>query len=281
MIVIAGGTAVLAWWITQLDLGVQRVTPQAASDGNDLGSEVASTGIGEDAPAEAAFEEPESLESTLVEALERSDADEPSAIVLLPGTSLEMSATRWDDPFHQDAWLSDGWDFAPDAMQTLGMIDASAIFRRAFRRVVVECALQPAIPSDSTTEQPEKIASDDAADRRRFELRLVTYHPDVKTGEQVEYQTIIGLEQTGFQVSADGPRGLRPIEDREIPLEWTSENAGVLRMAATGNRIVIVWNGRRVLACNQPVAQSGQLCFVAFRAATPNWRIERLRIEGE
>lgn len=54
-----------------------------------------------------------------------------------------------------------------------------------------------------------------------------------------------------------------------------------LRIAATGNRIAISWNGRRVLVCDQPIRQSGRELAITLASDGAGLRISRLRIEGE
>lgn len=53
------------------------------------------------------------------------------------------------------------------------------------------------------------------------------------------------------------------------------------RMVATGNRIVVSWDGVRVLTCDQPAEQSGVPAHIAFVSDGGGAKVTGLRIEGE
>jgi hypothetical protein len=54
-----------------------------------------------------------------------------------------------------------------------------------------------------------------------------------------------------------------------------------LKLAATGNRLIVTWNGTAALTCNQIAGQSGRAVHLEFTTGRTPWRIRELRIEGE
>jgi hypothetical protein len=67
------------------------------------------------------------------------------------------------------------------------------------------------------------------------------------------------------------------------PLDPAMQSGRVsrLRLVATGNRISIYWDGRHLLACDQPASQSGRPWTLTLRPRESGFRISKLRIEGE
>ncbi|NOX54725.1 MAG: hypothetical protein GXP27_09855 [Planctomycetes bacterium] len=64
------------------------------------------------------------------------------------------------------------------------------------------------------------------------------------------------------------------------PQPWDAATPAHVMVGATGNRILVGWDQRR-LACAQPAQQSGRPFFWAIVARSASFRIVQMRIEGE
>ena len=174
------------------------------------------------------------------------------AIVVPAQSVVDMSPTSWQEPFESGYWQAEGWSFDGDAMLCDDDARAEATFRRAYHRAMLEFRVQP-------------IGAGGA-----FEIQLQDPQSDSVTAIEFGYPT-------------DGQRA----QDRQI-IAWREIDPGLVagteshvRVNATGNRIVVFLDGRRVLNCDQPSRQSGHPLYLSFVARSFALGIRELRIEGE
>jgi len=169
---------------------------------------------------------------------------------------VDLSETSWQDPFEQTYWKSQGWKFNGKSMHCPAHQSAQATFRRSYRKLMLEMQLEPL--TEPVT----------------FKVQL-----DAPTSKVA---TTITINDEGVIVSVESPkRQPREIKRKNLELDIAPEKPGQLRIAATGNRLLIVWNGRRILTCTQPAEQSGRDLQATLVSESTGFRISNLRIEGE
>jgi hypothetical protein len=171
-------------------------------------------------------------------------------------SSVDVSATSWQDPFRETYWTSTGWEFDKASMHSTPQQAAKATFCRTYRKLMLDVALQP---------------SDDGS---LFEVHLAA--PATKTVAIV----VIGNGRVAVATTGSD-RERHDVRSKEFDLTMDAERPGNLRLAATGTRILVVWNGRRVFACDQPAEQSGRDLSLTLVSPRGGYRISNLRIEGE
>ncbi|MBT4867707.1 MAG: hypothetical protein HON53_21615, partial [Planctomycetaceae bacterium] len=156
----------------------------------------------------------------------------PPADDLTPETTsddapdFDAARTSWQDPFFASHWKADGWNFQPDAMQSDETKPASARFRRDYRKITVECLIAPTGESGV------------------FQIRL--FAPTTDALMQAEFSR----EAVRISSTIKGKRTL--IKQRRFPVPFVVEKPTKLRFTATGNRVLVICNGARVLNCSQP-----------------------------
>jgi len=152
-------------------------------------------------------------------------------------------------------WQLRGWDATAEGMMSIAG-EATALHRRTFQRLMLECDVEPL--ADVITP-----------------LRLRLHAAETKTTVTVAVgkQTLI--------VTDDSRAQPRVIKHAALAPELSPQNAGRLRVAATGNRLVISWNGKVALTCDQPAGQSGRPAQIELLADRTPYRITALRLEGE
>ena len=167
----------------------------------------------------------------------------------------DLGSTSWQDPFLESHWRSDGWTFTTTSMQSSRAENTVARFRWRYKKLMLKLNVEPI---GSTAR-----------------LRLLLATPDDTS------ITIVDVTPAGVSVSAEAGDQHRVIAQRNNALDLAPGKPGELQLAATGNRIVVIWNQRRILSCAQPAEQSG--CAFEFTLASRSsmLRITALRIEGE
>jgi len=170
-------------------------------------------------------------------------------------TQFDAARTSWQDPFFPSHWKADGWNFRPAAMQSNGNKPASATFRRDYRKITVECLIAPLGKSG------------------RFQIRL--FAPTTDTLMQAEFSR----EVVKISSIIKGKRTL--IKQRRFSVPFVLEKPTKLRLTATGNRVLVICNGTRVVNCSQPAEQSGRPLQLSFRTEGGGFRISSLGLEGE
>lgn len=167
-------------------------------------------------------------------------------------TDVDLSETSWQNPFEQTYWKSQGRKFNGKSMHCPDHQSSQATFRRSYRKLMLEIQLEPIT----------------------FKVRL-----DAPT---TKVATTITIDGEGVIVSVGSPeRQLREIKRKKLDLDIAPEKLGRLRIAATGNWRLIVWNGRRILTCSQLSEQSGRDLQATLVPESTGFRISSLRIEGE
>ena len=71
------------------------------------------------------------------------------------------------------------------------------------------------------------------------------------------------------------------IKQRRFSVPFVLEKPTKLRLTATGNRVLVICNGTRVVNCSQPAEQSGRPLQLSFRTEGGGFRISSLGLEGE
>ncbi|MDA0835467.1 MAG: hypothetical protein O2955_15235 [Planctomycetota bacterium] len=169
----------------------------------------------------------------------------------------ELSATSWRDPFELKWWRAPGWIAVPNGMQGTG----TARFRKPFVRVslslVVEAVDEEQVPQPSL--RLENVDDDDLAVVVYWGLRDIT----------------IWRERTG-----SSPRKIREIAIPESIVDGDRQRRN-LQLIATGNRLIVAENGRKLVFCDQPSEISSQTFRIAFNAGEQEVRLRELRLDGE
>ena len=174
-------------------------------------------------------------------------------------TGYDPEQTSWESPFDVTCWMATGWEFNGDAMLS-GAEPASAMFRRPYRRMMLDCRMEP-LPGAAPAEIDP------------FEVRLALPGAAGALRVTVHSRSLVVTDDTQGE----------PLQIREVPLApaVAASEPAHLRVAATGNRVVVSWNGRIALTCNQPAAHSGHEFTFAFVTGATGYRVTALRIEGE
>jgi hypothetical protein len=167
----------------------------------------------------------------------------------------QLEETSWQDPFDEKYWTTKGWQFESDSMSSVADKLCVATFHRKYRKLMFEAEVTP-VGKQGTLE---------------IELFAPNRNALVSTS----------LTTKRITVSAKTRRQQGEIRRRDGDFTIETDAPGRLRVAATGNRILIFWNNQRVLACNQPAQQSGQPMTITLVAPSAGWRINKMRLEGE
>jgi hypothetical protein len=149
------------------------------------------------------------------------------------------------------------WSVGADGMRP-SAADGTATFHRRYRRLMLDV----------------EIASRDA-ESAPLELRWVA----PATGAEGR----VRIAPDGIELVVPDTDGSLPGEGRKADFETplVPGQAGRLRFGATGNRLLVHWNERRVASCDQPVAQLGRELEFSWVGSTGSLRIVHLRVEGE
>ena len=178
---------------------------------------------------------------------------------------VDLNETSWLNPFTKAHWLPlkssetkplPFWNFDGQSMQCETGQTAAATFRRPYRKLSIDLQIERPMPTGA------------------FEIRLTA----------LDSRTMLFAEMTEMQleVSAVEPKRKRTVLKRytlNVPVSSATETH--LRFAATGNRIIIYHNNRKVLTCNQPAGLSNRAVHFSLLSRGSSCRITRLRIDGE
>jgi hypothetical protein len=179
------------------------------------------------------------------------------AAPVVPRKLIEFDATQtsWQDPFDAVCWDADGWSFDGRGMRSAPQRDARATFRRLYRKIRLELTLETGqLPHD-------------------FEIELA--EPNSGTILAAQFDT------GGIVVVSGKSAETTELVRRDVELRPTAGQPLRLGLAATGNRVQIVWNGGRILTFTQPAAQSGAELQLSLISHTGALHISSLRLEGE
>jgi len=194
------------------------------------------------------------------EAASAEPVQEPVAASLpsSPGESpapLDLEQSSWDAPFDAVYWNSSGWKFDAQGMTSFGD-ESSARFRRTYVHFMFECQIEPLA---------------DVAEPLRVHLK----------GRQPNSVMTLAIDGVRLIVSDDSRERATVIKEEFISADPAPGSPGRLKLAATGNRLIVTWNGATALTCNQIASQSGHAIRFEFASGRTPWRIRELRIEGE
>jgi len=196
-------------------------------------------------------------------ALERDPAEPESGAFLppvaesddAPSRAFDLEQTSWESPFDPAYWKAAGWKFDRDGMLSDGE-ESTAMFRRAYERFMFECQIEP---------------QDDSSGPLRVHLKASTANSSM---------TLV-IDGVRLVVTDDGSIPPVVIKEETISPAATNGQPARLKLGATGNRLIVSWNGAVALTCNQIAGHSGRPVRFVFAAANSPWRIRDLRIEGE
>lgn len=170
--------------------------------------------------------------------------------------AAQTSPSSWENPFSPELWHSTGWNFTSQSMRATGTEQSSATFHRPYHKLMFECDIIAA-------EAPGSM----------WELRLSTRNA----------QVVMSLILSDGQLSVVTiENGLAQVAvEKRLTAPLTSKAARQLRVVATGNRIVVSWDGKRFLATEQLAAQSGREIVWSIHTSGAAYEIPRLRVEGD
>lgn len=163
--------------------------------------------------------------------------------------------TSFENPFIASHWEGEGWTFEPAKMRS-HLNPARTTFRRSYRRLMLDATIRPV----ETPAAP---------------LRLQLLAP--ATDSKVTF--FINAAQ--ISVTASGKGGDRLLEQTLLNPPLTVNKPVVMRIAATGNRLIVHWNHQAVLTCDQPAAQSGRDLLLRILTEQTPYEVTSLRLEGE
>ena len=170
-------------------------------------------------------------------------------------STIDFTPTSWENPFTAAHWRSQGWRFDGKSMWPSARETASATFRRNYKKLTLQCRIEPLDKPGS------------------FQIALVGPKPNTLLKVVFSPGAVVVISEI------DGRK--REIRRRKIELAMAPGKPGQLRLTATGNRIIVVWNRRIILSCNQPAQQSGRQLELRLVSRGGGWRISQLRLEGE
>ena len=179
--------------------------------------------------------------------------------------SIDLTETSWLNPFTNAHWLPvksserkqlPVWSFDGQSMQCETGQTAAATFRRPYRKLSIDLQIERPMPTGA------------------FEIRL--------TASDSETILFAEMSETQLEVSVVEPKRKRTVLKRytlRVPVSSAKETH--LRFAATGNRIIIFHNNRKVLTCNQPAGLSNRAVQFSLLSRGSFCRITRLSVDGE
>jgi hypothetical protein len=167
---------------------------------------------------------------------------------------FDSERTSWEAPFHPVYWRATGWKFESAGMLSDGE-ESTAMFRRAYARFMFECRIEP---------------QDETAGSLLVHLK----------GSQANPLMTLTIDGDRLMVTDDTRESPALIKSESVSCAAMAGQSARLKLAATGNRLIVSWNGTVVLTCKQVAGQSGRPTQFEFAAGTP-WLIRDLRIEGE
>ena len=170
---------------------------------------------------------------------------------------IDWSCTSWQDPFRKAFWNSRGWTFDKDSMQSGVNAEFSAQFKRGYRKLTLSFEIEPLGGRSPSS----------------FVVRL--------DAPKQESTVTIELKSDRVVVSEVRDKKRRIIRQKKMTVELRKGKPLRLAVAATGNRLILILNGRRFLVCNQPAHQSGRDLHFSLVTRKSKFRVRKLRIEGE
>ena len=170
-------------------------------------------------------------------------------------TSLDLYQSSWEAPFDAAYWESSGWKFDADGMTSSG-VESLALFRRRYVHFMFECQIEP------LAEAPEPL---------RVRLK----------GRQPKMVMTLAIDGARLIVTDDSRDPASVVKEEPVSPAPAPGAPVVLKLAATGNRLIVTWNGTAALTCSQIAGQSGRTVQLEFATGRSSWRIRELRIEGE
>jgi hypothetical protein len=181
---------------------------------------------------------------------ETDDPDEEAS------ADFDSGRTSWEAPYDPSYWKGTGWKFDSTGMRS-DSEESTATFRRAYTRFMFECRIEPleADPSGPLC------------------VRL--------KGPQANTVMTLTIDGDRLTVTDESRKPADVIKEETVSPSTSEGQPTRLKLAATGNRLIVSWNGTVALTCNQIAGQSGRPIQFEFTAPGTAWLIRDLRIEGE
>ena len=194
---------------------------------------------------------------------ESASADSGNPLLVPPISEPEIEAsqvsnddrTSWELPYQPAYWKASGWEFNAEGMLS-GRDESAAMFRRAYVRFMLECRIEP---------QDEMAGP--------LKLRLKGSQPGALMTVAIDGRRLVATDDSRIPAAV--------IKEETVSHAATAGEPVRLKLAATGNRLIVSWDGEVVLTCNQIAAQSGHTVQFAFASSGAPWLIRDLRVEGE
>ncbi len=181
------------------------------------------------------------------------ELESPALDVLTPFDDLR---TSWESPFSGECWDSLGWSFDGHAMRST-IAGAAATFSRPYARLMFDCLIEP------LSEAPGQLV-----------LQLHT--------SETQGALCVVIEGASISLVAKSESGMSRVVRQAGVQPGLMPGAAVhFRLAAPGNRLLVSWNNRVVVACEAPGELGGRPAEVTLIAPASPMEIRGLRIEGE
>ncbi len=173
----------------------------------------------------------------------------------LVGESTAPATASWENPFAPGLWRSSGWKYSPRGMETLGTESSSATFVRPYRKLMLECDILGTGANDAS-----------------WELRLTTQNAATMS-------FVIRSDRISVMARENGAS--RVVLEKPLTTQLLRGVPRPFRIVATGNRIVVSWDRRRLLTTEQIAAQSGHDIVWSIHTEGAAFHIPRMRVEGD
>lgn len=167
---------------------------------------------------------------------------------------IDLSATSFEDPFYNGYWDANDWSFGGKFMSCDTSSTSSATFLRDLKAPSLDFVLTPGTISGF------------------LEIRL----------KSKSNGTLTMLYFSSGAVRVSARRGKRSVvlgQRRKTLYDRAGQKCEV-KITATGKNIIVYWNGKRLLRCEQPPEQRGQPLTISFIATRARYNISKMRIEG-
>lgn len=167
---------------------------------------------------------------------------------------IDLTATSFEDPFYHGYWDAKDWSFGGTFMSCDVSSITYAAFRRDLKAPSLEFVLTPGTVSGI------------------LEIQLKSRSNNTTTR--------LYFSNVGVRVSATKGKQRSEIARKSAKLYEKAGQKCQVKITSTGKRIIIYWNEKKLLSCNQPRSQSGQPLTIVFLASRGRYNISKMRIEG-
>lgn len=234
-------------WLLQSQVRQHLGTALSSSRQSDQGSEASA--------ANSNIQPQHISQQTIEELLRRAsqNSERPTSGSTTAPSSINLSQSSFQNPFQAGYWIANGWTFAEDFMQSNNDSIAVARFRHAYQGLGIEFQL---IPENESV---------------HFELRL---------GSNTRTTAVVEFTKNTVAVTAEIDSRPYLVEQRPLTAPFEAGGTYPFRITATGSRLLVFSNRKRLLMCDQP-GDDGAAVYPYLVAHSGNCRLVQLRIDGE